>query len=268
MLIDWFTVAAQIVNFLILVALLKYFLYDRIVKAMDEREERIKSRLDEAQKKKEEAAQEAKSYREKNKELETKRQEMLSRAKEEAETRRKELVQQARQEAEDLRAGWRKAVEKERESFIRDLRKMAAYQVYAVARLSLKDLADADLEERAVDVFLERILKMGEQERKELADSVKNGDGRVVVRSAFEMPATSRQKITRALHDHIADDIEVEYETASELIMGIEMKTPDRKLSWTVKHYLATLEDAARESLDKETQAGRTEDQDNESEEE
>ena len=37
MLIDWFTVGAQIVNFLVLVGLLKYFLYEPILKAMDKR---------------------------------------------------------------------------------------------------------------------------------------------------------------------------------------------------------------------------------------
>ena len=46
--IDWFVFAAQIVNFFILVALLKFFLYDRIVKAMDARQARIASRLDAA----------------------------------------------------------------------------------------------------------------------------------------------------------------------------------------------------------------------------
>ena len=66
MLINWFTVIAQIVNFLILVFLLKYFLYDRIVKAMDEREQRIQLRLKEAEEKKQEADQEARSYLEKN----------------------------------------------------------------------------------------------------------------------------------------------------------------------------------------------------------
>ncbi len=41
MLIDWFTIIAQIINFLVLVALLKYFLYGRILQAMDRR--RMKS---------------------------------------------------------------------------------------------------------------------------------------------------------------------------------------------------------------------------------
>ena len=58
MLIDWFTVLAQIINFLVLVYLLKRFLYGRIIRAMDERERKIALRLEEAQGRKEEAEQE------------------------------------------------------------------------------------------------------------------------------------------------------------------------------------------------------------------
>jgi F-type H+-transporting ATPase subunit b len=45
MLIDWFTVAAQVVNFLILVWLMKRFLYKPILHAIDEREKRIATEL-------------------------------------------------------------------------------------------------------------------------------------------------------------------------------------------------------------------------------
>ena len=56
--IDWFTVAAQIVNFLILVALLKYFLYGRIVDAMDRREQSIAQRWNLAEQREAELQQE------------------------------------------------------------------------------------------------------------------------------------------------------------------------------------------------------------------
>ena len=45
MLIDWFTVLAQIVNFLILVALMKRFLYGPLIAAIDAREQSIAARL-------------------------------------------------------------------------------------------------------------------------------------------------------------------------------------------------------------------------------
>ena len=49
--VNWFTVAAQVVNFLILVWLLHRFLYGPIIAAMDRRERRIAERLQDAQRK-------------------------------------------------------------------------------------------------------------------------------------------------------------------------------------------------------------------------
>ena len=51
MLIDWFTVGAQAVNFLVLVWLLRRFLYRPILKAIDAREKRIADQLADAAKK-------------------------------------------------------------------------------------------------------------------------------------------------------------------------------------------------------------------------
>ncbi len=62
MLIDWFTVIAQIIDFLILVFLLKHFLYGRIINAMDQRA-RITARLDEAEAQKKEAENEAAMFK-------------------------------------------------------------------------------------------------------------------------------------------------------------------------------------------------------------
>src|SRR6056297_3087290 len=54
MLVDPFTVIAQIVNFAILVVALRYLLYDRVVTAMDRREQRIADRLESVEERAEE----------------------------------------------------------------------------------------------------------------------------------------------------------------------------------------------------------------------
>jgi len=109
-LINWFTVIAQIANFLILVALLKYLLYNRIIKAMDERERKIQVRLKEAEEKEQAAEREVQSLREKNRDFDEKREYMLEQAKKEADARRKELIQEARQAATNLRLVWQEAL--------------------------------------------------------------------------------------------------------------------------------------------------------------
>ncbi|HEY4789048.1 MAG TPA: hypothetical protein VIH57_23530, partial [Bacteroidales bacterium] len=68
MLIDWFTVAAQLINFLVLVWLLKRFLYKPVLKAIDEREKRIVMQLQEAENKKAEADREREEFQRKNNE--------------------------------------------------------------------------------------------------------------------------------------------------------------------------------------------------------
>jgi len=68
--IDWLTVAAQVVNFLILVYLLKRFLYKPVIAAMDRREARIRDRLEKAREREQEAQSRAESYESAQAELE------------------------------------------------------------------------------------------------------------------------------------------------------------------------------------------------------
>jgi F-type H+-transporting ATPase subunit b len=253
-LINWFTVVAQIVNFLILVFLLKYFLYDRVVRAMDQREEKIQQRLQEAEEKKQEAEQEAEAYGKKNRDFDAKREEMLTQAKEAADARRKELTEEARQTVDNLRSVWVEMVQRDKKSFVQDFRRMAGNQVYALARKAFRDLADADAEERAINAFLVHLSAMSQKTREGLAASIKESGNELIVRSSFEIPAKMREKITGSLHRQIADEIEVRYEEAPELIMGVELKIRGHKISWSLEDYLDTLEEHALQALEAEAQ--------------
>ena len=254
MLINWFTVVAQIVNFLILVFLLKYFLYDRVIRAMDQREQKIQQRLQEAEEKKQEAEQEAEAYGKKNRDFDAKREEMLAQARNEADARRKELTEEARQKVDNLQSVWVETIQRDKKSFVQDLRKMAGNQVYAIARKAFRDLADADAEERAIKAFLAHLKSMSKKTREALATSIKESGNEVVVRSSFEIPAKMREKITGSLHRQIADGIGIRYEAASELIMGVELKIRGHKIAWSLEDYLDTLEEHALQALEAEAQ--------------
>ena len=89
MLIDWFTVTAQIVNFLILVYLLKRFLYQPIVRHMNEREEKIANRLQQASDKRAEAQRQIDEFQHKQEEIEQQSAQKLEKAEEEAQKRLK-----------------------------------------------------------------------------------------------------------------------------------------------------------------------------------
>ena len=133
--IDWFVFFAQIVNFLILVWLLKKFLYSRIIKAIDDREAKITATFEEAEKSRGEAQHAAEQSEKKLQALNEDYEAMMNRARTDAEAHRKELMDKAREEIDRIQARWIETVTAERKAFLQDLRRLAGVQVYAIARL-------------------------------------------------------------------------------------------------------------------------------------
>ena len=100
MLIDWFTVAAQAINFLLLVWLLKRFLYRPVLAAIDEREKRIAVQLQDAQSKKAEALQEQAVFQRKNEDFDRRRSQLFLEATDAVQAERQKLLEAARRDAE------------------------------------------------------------------------------------------------------------------------------------------------------------------------
>lgn len=242
MLIDWFTVTAQIINFLILVALLKYFLYERIIQVMDKREKHIASRIAEAEEKNRKAEAEVAAYRYKQQQWEHEREKRLAQVKEEVEAERKKLLQQAREEIKILQERWYQALQQEKASFLRDLRQRTGKQVYAIARRVLTELANLEVEQRMIEVFLERLRHFEEHQWEAMVALFQQSDQDIVIRSAFDLPNTTRQKIRTILQERLKTPIRVRFEISSEVLCGIELRMPGQQIAWTMEYYLQTLE--------------------------
>ncbi len=242
MLIDWFTVAAQIINFLILVFLLKRFLYGRIIKAMDKREEKIASRIKEAESKHREAEKELEEYRSKSQEMDKKKEELLSRARNQAESRKEELLQEARQELNRQRQKWQDSIQKEKEYFIRDMKQQTADQFFSLSRRALKDLAGAELEKQMVETFLQRITEIGEDKKRDMAGLLGEGNAEAVVVTSSPLAEGAVDRITKALHEVLNSDAEIQFQTSAEILSGIELRINGYKVAWNLDHYLEAME--------------------------
>src|ERR1039457_4038510 len=148
MLIDWFTIGAQALNFLILVWLMKHFLYKPILNAIDTREKRIAKEVADADAKKAEAQKERDEFQHKNEEFDQQRAALLTKATNEAKAERQRLLDVARQTADALAAKRQEALRSEQQSLSEALSRGIREEVFAIARKALADLATASLEER------------------------------------------------------------------------------------------------------------------------
>ena len=255
MLIDWFTVLAQVVNFLILVWLLKRFLYRPILDAIDAREKRIAKELADADAKKTEAQKERDEFQHKNEEFDQQRAALLSKATDEAKAERQRLLDEARQAANALSAKRQEALRNDAHNLNQAIRRRTQQEVFAIARKALTDLATTSLEERMGEVFTRRLREMDGKAKAGFAEALKTASAPALVRSAFDLPAEQRAAIQNALNETFSADIPLLFETAPDLVSGIELATDGQKVEWSIADYLASLEKGVNELLKEKDKA-------------
>ncbi len=249
MLIDWFTVAAQAVNFLILVLLMKRFLYKPILNAIDEREKRIATELANADKKKAEAQKESDEFKQKNEEFDKQRAALMGKATEEARAERARLLDEARKAGADLSSKWQEALRNEESNLHQAISRRTQQEIFAITRKALTDLATVSLEERMGEVFTRRLREMNGQSKAGLGETLKTASEPALVRSAFDLPGEQRTAIQNALNETFSAEIHIRFETAPDLISGIELTTNGQKVAWSIADYLASMEKGVDELL-------------------
>ena len=254
MLIDWFTVLAQVVNFLILVWLLKRFLYRPILDAIDARETRIAKELADADAKKAEAQKERDEFQHKNEVFDQQRAGLLNKATDEAKAERQRLLDEARQAADALAAKRQEALKSEQQNLRETLSRRTCDEVFGIARKALADLATTSLEERMCEVFSRRLRELNVRSKASLGAALKSSSAPGIVRSSFDLPAEQRAVIQNALNETFSAEIHLQFETAPDLISGIELTSNGHKIGWSITDYLASLEKGVDELLKKKVE--------------
>jgi len=254
MLINWFTVGAQIVNFLVLLALLKWVLFDRITRAMDDRQRTIADRLEEARRKQAEAEQHEQELQRKHRELDEKRQQMLDEARQQADERREELFNQARGQVDQSRQQWQDELAAQERQFLDDVTRRASEALRDSVRRALRDLADAKLDRQIASHFISQLQHIEDETRDEFRAAHNEADNRVRVTTATELPDDLREQLAAALHQLATGnrELDVSFDISGDLVAGIEVRVGGHALGWNLRQYLDRFADNLRQHLERQ----------------
>ena len=247
--VDGFTVVAQVVNFLILVFLLKRFLYAPVIEAMDRREQRVTDRLKSAEEREHIATESAEAYRHRTEEIDRRRKELREKARQEADALRAKLLDNARTEIDAQREEWHATFERELDAFLFDLRGEATRGVVRATRRALESLAGEALEDRMVEVFLARLGSLDTEARTHLAEALAAPGARPTVASAFELAETRREQIRAELDALCGVSADIEFDGSADLVCGIELRMRDWVMGWSVDAFVDDLDEAIAERL-------------------
>lgn len=246
MLIDWFTVGAQAVNFLILVWLMKRFLYQPVLAAIDAREKKIAGELQQAADAKVQAEKEREDLRTQTQTLQGQREQLLRAAAAEADAQRKHLLENARKESQELRSKSIAALTAEQAELKLEVVSRTRQAAFALTRRTLADLADAGLEDQMLEAFVRRVAGLNDTQKAQIIPPPASPHSReAVLRSAFELTPEQRARMAAACKQWPCAGATLRFETSPGLISGLELIVDGQKISWNVSAYLAAVQEKA-----------------------
>jgi len=251
MLIDWFTVIAQLINFLVLVWLLKRFLYQPILKAIDDREQKIAKQLTNAAELKNQAQQQWHEFKQKNVTFDQQQAARGTELAAEIKVERTRLLEEVRLESEALRCTLRSALDAEQLNLQKAFSLGARQEVFAIARKVLGDLADVSLEAAMIKTFIQRLAGLQGEALSTLKSALTSSTDSLLVRTAFTVFAEQRQSVEIAIQNTLGlaaanQERFIKFETETDLVSGIELQAKGQKFAWSITDYL----DALTHSLD------------------
>lgn len=239
--IDWFTFTAQIINFLILLALLKRFLYGPILKAIADREAQIADQFEQLEQQQAAADAARRDYETQQEELAHAKQGLLAAAADEVDSWKHKRLAEAETEVERARKEWYAALDREREQLRADLLEQYQRDSLRLAEGVLACLVDSEIQQLMVQAFLRR-LQVKPHKPASRQDPV-------TVRTAFELSDAQQQELSRILQAQGYDADSIQFRVEDALICGIELRTCDHETSWNARESLDWLMDDFRRDL-------------------
>ena len=242
--IDWWTLALQAVNFLILVWLLQRFLYRPVLRVLARRKAEAEKVLSQAADARKEADESRRAYEAKEAGVAAEREAMLKEARTEVEAARNEALARARKEAEELLAAAKETIAAARTAALQEVKGAAADLGVAIARNLLKRTAGPGLMAGFLDGICAHLDGLPRHDLAALRDQIKNG-GALEVATAEPLDAQTQAHWKECLAKRLDGAGAITFRADEARIAGAELHFPAAVLRFNWKDAL----ESARKDL-------------------
>jgi F-type H+-transporting ATPase subunit b len=248
--INWFEIIAQMINFFILLFLLQKLFYKPVIKAMNDRQQRLMDNQKKSEEKMKKAAELIETYNQNLAELEKEKDRQLEMAKQQAQEKKEALIAAYREEAEQKRSDYLKEVDEEQERFIHDLGAALGNNAVKIAEHILGSFSEEKLSEKVFDSFIKKVEDIDEDTLKE---DIESKDERIILISSEELSDEQKEILEKVLTKKLDTFKEISYEVEEELIQGYELKLETLTVHTNVRKYLEEAEKNIQQIIEKRT---------------
>jgi len=221
--LSWSTFVLEIINFLVLVWILKHFLYKPVLDVIARRRASIEKTLEDARAHHEEADKLQQQYEGRLAEWEQERQQARNTLAEEIEAERTDKLTKLQTELEQQREKARVAEARRQSDAMRKIEETALQQGAQFATRLLEQAAGPDTEARLIEFVLDELKQLSDERVAALRNSFAQTAEAIVVVTAYPLSDQQRQSLQQLLAKIVTPDIPLRFEQNSELLAGVRI---------------------------------------------
>ncbi len=231
---DWWTLTLQTINFLVLVWLLRRFLYKPVADIIEKRRKQADELSREAAQKKAEAEAARLDYEHRVADLAKERQQVLDEAHRQITEDRRAALEEARSEAGNMIDGARESIEKEKAAALKAMRHQIVDLAGAMAAKLLGQAAPRVPNDVFLEAACEKIGALPKKEQDRLRRALAGDGGGVTVVTAQPLSRADKAKWREQLGAALGESTRTAFKCDAGLIGGAELHFPEAviKLSW------------------------------------
>ena len=244
--LDWTTFILEIINFLVLVWILRRFLYRPVMNVVAQRRAAISQSLREAQATQQQATELKAQYENRLTDWQQEREAARKQLGDEIEAERQKLMAQLQTELTEQRRKEQVLAERRDENLLREARQQAQLLSEQFAAKLLTRVAGPAVEGRLLEMLLEDLASLPEAQRKNLAAAQRDNQAPVQIISAFPLNDAQRQTLSTALQKTLETAISCEFREDPAVVAGVSIHIGAHYLQANLKEELRFFGDVLR----------------------
>ncbi len=247
--LDWATLLFQIINFVVLMALLGYFLFRPLRRKLDERGQIIAETLQRARDQEAEAKQLREQWEERMRTVAQQAEEIIHRAQVAANQRAAELLEQTRQRIDRLTEEMRSDLARQRDEIGAQHYDDLLDAIIDVSGSAVRSVTTRRTHDDLVTNFCASIYQMPQEEvdqfRRVMADRVPHA----FVSTPVALTPDQTKTLTDTLSSLIDRHVELQVDIQPELVAGLQVRLADRLIDNSVRQHLSRIRNRVRQDL-------------------
>lgn len=220
---DWFTFGLEIFNFLILIWILKRFLYQPVLQTIARRKAAIDQRLADAKAKISDAETLERQYQDRLGDWEKEKQALLARVEDEIKATRASRMATLEKDLGDERDRRQMLEERRMEEWRKRTENEAVAQGAQFLAKLLSRLAAPELEVRLIAIALEDVKQLPDEQLQKLRAACRDGKASMTVTSAYPLSDSHRRALVQRLAEATRAQLAAHFAEDPRLLAGVRI---------------------------------------------